>query len=143
MGQALLRWVLGVLAGAVVTFLVIMGVEWVGHQVYPPPPGLDPTNTSDMATLLATAPMGALVAIVAAWVLGAFAGGAVAAWISRTWPRSAAIVVSLVVLAGVVGMILMMPGHPTWMAALGLILPVPSALLGAWLARPRRASPSP
>lgn len=143
MGNAILRFVLGVIAGTVVMFVVIMLIEFLGHQVWPPPSGLDPRNTLDMATLLATAPIGALASVVVAWVVGAFSGGAVAAWISRRWPRSAAIVVACCVLLGVVGMILMMPGHPTWMAALGILLPVPAALLGAWFARPRRAVPTP
>ena len=143
MGNAILRFVLGVIAGTVVMFVVIMLIEFLGHQVWPPPPGLDPRNTQDMATVLATAPIGALASVVVAWVAGAFSGGAVAAWISRRWPRSAAIVVACCVLLGVVGMILMMPGHPTWMAALGILLPVPAALLGAWFARPRRAVPTP
>ena len=142
MGASILRFVLGVVAGFVVMFLVIMLIEFAGHQIWPPPAGLDPTNTRDMATLLATAPIGALASVVVAWAAGAFAGGAVAAWISRTGPRAAAIVVACGVLIGVIGMITMMPGHPTWMAALGIVLPVPSALLGAWLARPRRANSS-
>ena len=143
MGNAILRFVLGVIAGTVVMFVVIMLIQFLGHQVWPPPPGLDPRSTQDMATLLATAPIGALASVVVAWVAGAFSGGAVAAWISRRWPRTAAIVVACCVLFGVVGMILMMPGHPMWMAALGVLLPVPAALLGAWFARPRRALPSP
>jgi hypothetical protein len=71
----------------------------------------------------------------------AFAGGFVAAKISRAWPRGAAIVIGCFVMLGVVGMILMVPGHPTWMAILGLVLPVPMALLGAHLAR-AKAIPS-
>jgi len=139
MGNAILRFVLGVIAGTVVMFVVIMCIEFLWHQVWPPPPGLDPRSTQDMATLLATAPIGALASVVFAWVAGAFSGGAVAACISRQWPRAAAIVVACCVLLGVVGMILMMPGHPVWMAALGVLLPVPAALLGAWFARPRPA----
>ncbi len=34
----------------------------------------------------------------------------------------------------VVGMIVKMPGHPQWMAVVGLLLPIPAALAGAWLA---------
>jgi hypothetical protein len=143
MGNAILRFVLGVIAGTVVMYVAISLVELLGQQVWPPPPGLDPHDVHDMATIIATAPIGALACMVLAWAVGAFTGGAVAAWISRYWPRAAAIVVACCVLLGVIGMILMMPGHPMWMAALGIVLPVPSALLGAWFARPRRALPPP
>jgi hypothetical protein len=142
MRQSILRFVLGIVAGVAVMFVVIMGIELIGHRLYPPPPGIDPTRTADIAAMLAAAPLGALASIVIAWVCGAFAGGAVAAFVSRTWPKSAAIVVALLVLAGVIGMILQVPGHPRWMAMSGLLLPLPAALLGAWLARPRRAIPS-
>ena len=74
--------------------------------------------------------------LVLAWVAGAFAGGWVAAKISRTWPRTAAIVVALFVLLGVIGMILIVPEHPTWIAILGILLPVPH---GACSARGSRA----
>lgn len=142
MVNAILRLVLGVLAGLVVMYIVIMGIEFVSHSLYPPPPGLDPTNTAHIGQVLAAAPVTALALIVLAWAVGAFAGGFVAAKISRAWPRSAAIVIGCFVMLGVVGMILMVPGHPTWMALLGLVLPVPMALLGAHLARPK-AIPSP
>ena len=142
MGKAILRLVLGVLAGLVVMYIVIAGVEYVAHSLYPPPAGLSPTNTADIGAVLAAMPPQALALIVFAWVVGAFAGGFVAARVSKPWPRTAAMVIGLFVLLGVVGMIMMAPGHPTWMAILGLLLPVPMALLGARAARPR-VLPSP
>jgi hypothetical protein len=141
MSKALGWCVLGVLAGLVVMFLLIAGIEMLGHRLYPPPPGIDPRNTADIAALLSVAPMGALGMIVVAWVVGAFGGGAVAAKVSRYWPRTAAVIVACVVVLGVVVMIRTMP-HPRWMGLLGVLLPVPAALAGAWLARPRRAIPS-
>lgn len=136
------RAILGVLAGLATMFIVIMCIEYVGHMVYPPPPGLDPMVTEDLAAIMAAQPAAAKAFVVVAWVVGAFAGGWVAAKISRTYPRAAAVIVALVVMAGVVGMILHLPGHPQWMAALGLLLPIPAALLGARLAGPRVASRS-
>jgi len=131
------RAFLGVLAGLATMFVVIMGIEYVGHMVYPPPPGLNPMVTEDLSAIMAVQPVAAKAFVVVAWVVGAFAGGWVAAKISRTYPRAAAVIVSLMVVAGVVGMILQLPGHPRWMAALGLLLPIPAALLGARLAGPR------
>ena len=76
-------------------------------------------------------------------MVGAFDGGFVAALVARDQrPRLAAILPALLVVAGVVAMILQMPGHPLWMAVAGLLLPVPAALAGAALvARIRRARP--
>ena len=137
MAGAIGRWLLGVVLGLVAMFIVIMGVEYIGHVLYPPPPGLDPYRTEDLSAMLAQQPVTALLFVVVAWVAGAFAGGWVAARISRRWPRSAAIAVSLVVILGVIQMIQQVPGHPQWMAILGLLLPIPAALLAARIARPR------
>ncbi|MGO4551799.1 hypothetical protein AB4059_11930 [Lysobacter sp. 2RAF19] len=139
MGKAIVQCVLGVLAGLVVMYIVIAGVEYGSHLLYPPPKGLDPTQTANLAAILAAAPFAALAMLVLAWVAGAFAGGWVAAKISRAWPRTASVVVALFVLLGVIGMILIVPNHPTWVAILGIVLPVPMALLGARIARPRQA----
>ena len=65
----------------------------------------------------------------------AFEGGLVAALIARAQrPTLAALVPAVLVVAGVVGMIVQMPGHPMWMAVAGLLLPIPAALAGAKLA---------
>ena len=129
------RTIVGALAGLVVAFFTIMLVEMASHAVYPPPPGIDPNNTADMAKLIGMLPLGALLFVVAAWIIGAFDGGFVAALIARDQrPKIAALVPALLVMAGVVAMIVVMPAHPLWMSVAGLLLPVPAALAGAALA---------
>lgn len=128
------RTILAVIAGLVVMWLTIFALEFAGHALFPPPPGLDPQNQADLAAILAQAPTGAMVMLVVAWVAGAFTGGFTAARISRKHKRGAAIAVALFVMAGVCGMIFLVPDHPVWVSALGLILPIPAALLAARLA---------
>lgn len=136
------RTLLGAVAGLISAVVTIMLIEFAGHQVFPPPPGLDPMVTEDMARIMQSLPPGAAVFVVVAWVIGAFDGGFVAALIARNGhPRAAAMVPALMVMAGVVGMILTMPGHPLWMAVVGLLLPIPAALAGAWLAARAAAGP--
>jgi hypothetical protein len=142
MGKAILRFVLGALAGLVVMYLVIMGVEQISRALYPLPAGIDPTNMAHIPSMIDATPPAGLAIIVLAWVFGALAGGFVAAKISSAWPRSAAIVVACFVVIGVVGMIMVAPNHPKWMSILGILLPVPMALIGARFAR-SKAIPSP
>jgi hypothetical protein len=136
------RTILGAVAGVVMAYITIMLIEFASHQVYPPPAGLNPMVTEDMAVILSRMPVGALLSVVLAWVIGAFDGGLVAALIAgRHRPRIAAVIPALIVLLGVVGMIMQMPQHPMWMSVAGLLLPVPAALAGAWgaaRARPAR-----
>lgn len=141
-GTSMLRTILGVLAGAAVMFAVIMAIEAAGHGFYPPPAGLDPMNPAHeaaFAQFVATMPVAGKAMLALAWTLGAFAGGFVAAKIARH-PRGAAVLIALLVISGVVGMILRVP-HPSWLAAAGLLLPIPAALLAARWARPRIPSP--
>ena len=133
----------GILVGLVVMYVAIMGIESMGHRLYPPPAGLDPMNPADLSAILAASPLEAKSIIVLAWVAGAFLGGWVAARISRFYPRAAAAVVACVIMAGVVGMIWQLPDHPRWMAILGLVLPMPVAMFGATIARPHAAIPNP
>ena len=44
----------------------------------------------------------------------------------------------MAIACGLIGMIVVMPAHPLWMAVAGLLLPIPAALLGARLAGTRR-----
>jgi hypothetical protein len=97
-------------------------------------------QTADLEKILAASPLAALAMVVLAWLSGAFAGGWVAARIAKH-PRVAAVLVALGVMAGVAGMIAMMPNHPLWMSVLGILLPIPAALVAARLAKRRNTRP--
>ncbi len=127
------RTILGMLLGVVTMMFTIYAVESIGHLLYPPPAGLDPSNPEHMQMIVAVAPAGAMAMLVLGWNAGAFVGGWVGARVARH-ARAAAIFVALVVMAGVAGMIVMVPEHPKWVSALGLLLPIPVALVGARLA---------
>jgi hypothetical protein len=127
------RTLLGILLGAIVMWLTIFGLEFLGHALFPPPAGLDPRNPEHLQRIIADAPVGAMAMLVLAWTVGAFTGAWTAARIARH-PRVAAVLIALVVMSGVIGMILMVPEHPKWVAALGLLLPLPTALIAARVA---------
>ena len=93
-------------------------------------------------TLIADSASGAaMVLVVVSWVLGAFIGGWVAAKVAREHPLFAALMIGVLVLAGVVANNTMIP-HPLWMTVLGVLLPLPAAWLGARMARrPATATP--
>lgn len=129
------RTILAVIAGAAAMWLATAGLEFLGHVLFPPPAGLDPRERSDLARIVAASSAGALTMLVLAWTGGALAGGAVAAAISRGHRRGAALAVALLVMAGVAGMVWLVPGTPAWVWIAGLLLPVPAALCGARIAR--------
>lgn len=133
------RTILGILAGMVTAWVAIMACQFASGMLFPPPPGLDLTQPGQLAAYVAQAPPAAMAIVVASWVLGALAGGWVAAKIARAHPLFAALLIGLLVVAGVVANNTMIP-HPLWMTVLGVLLPLPAAWLGARLARPRVAA---
>lgn len=129
-----MRMILGILAGTVVAVACVAGIEAIGHGLYPPPPGLDPTNPRDIDRLMSVMPVMALVFVVAAWFVAALAGAVTANLVAKN--GSAGWIVALLVVAGGVATMVMIP-HPAWMWAAGITLPLLAALIAARLRRAR------
>jgi len=123
------RNVLAVLAGLLVAGFTVFVVETIGHTVYPPPVGFDPTNPAGMAAIMGQAPFGALLFVIVAYACGACAGGAVAARLRPAAPIAHAITVGLVLTGAGVLNLLTIP-HPVWMAIATAVVFVPAAWLG-------------
>lgn len=133
------RSLLGALAGVITAFATIFVVEAIGHMFYPPPPGVVANTPAAMAEFMKAAPVGALLSVLVAWCAGAFVGGFVAALISQKNRAMVALFPAGLVLAGVIGM-LMMVKHPLWMAIPAVLLPIPLAFLGAQFAPKTKAA---
>lgn len=123
-----MKILLGVVAGALVAFLCVFGIETVGHLAFPPPPGTDFTDPAQVARLMEVMPPAALAFVVAAWFIGTLAG----AWVADALAKRglAGWVVALLVIAAGVFTMTTIP-HPMWMWAAGVALP----LIAAWLAQ--------
>jgi hypothetical protein len=137
------RAILAVVAGCVLSVLVVVGLEALGHLIYPPPEGVDGRDPAAVRAVVAQMPVGALVILVFAWILAAGLGAWLATKLSgtgKTWPgyvvggvTLAATAVNLwtiphpivVVLAAVVGIPL-----ATWVGT-RLGQPVPPAMTTA------------
>jgi hypothetical protein len=131
----MLRTVLAVLAGLVVMFLCVSLVEGLGHVLYPPPPGVDLRDPDVVKALIGQLPLMALVFVVIAWALGAFAGAWTAARLSREHRMGAALSIAVAMLIASGWSMWMIP-HPGWLIAAGLALPLPLAWIAARLATP-------
>ena len=138
----MLRTLLGIIVGLVSAMLLIFALEAAGMMVFPPPVGLQLNNEADLAQLVAQSSPGKKSWVVFGWALASFVGGWVAARIGRRYPRAAALSVAVLIMIGTVMNAMVIP-HPMWMNALGVLLPVPLALLGARLAQPRGENPVP
>jgi len=127
------RTILAVILGVIAMSICVGAVEWIGHQLYPLPAGLDFKNPETLKGFIAQLPVAALLFVLAGWTLGSLVGGYIAARISRLHKRGAALSIGIAMVLLVIMNMLMIP-HPLWISVLGVTLPVPFALLGRKLA---------
>ena len=125
------RLVLGVLAGLLALFVLVAGVELLSTLLFPLPPGLDPTNTAQLADYLrsGSVPALALVLVVLAYTVGAFGGAFVATRIAHQRGLTPALIIGQLCLVFVIWNLVQLP-HPLWMAVLSLLVPMPAAWAG-------------
>jgi hypothetical protein len=133
------RSILAVLAGVFLGVVVISTVQAIGHAVYPPPPDLDPTNVEAFKAAVANMPAGALIFVLLAWALGAFAGGGLSAWLARRSHMLHALIAGAVLLVNGIISLVMIP-HPLWVTVAGVLVFLPAAYVGSRLVPHRQAA---
>jgi hypothetical protein len=109
-----MRNVFAVIVGVATAGFVVMGVETLGHSLYPPPAGLSMDNPQAIEAYLANAPFLALAFVLIAWACGALVGGAVAARVAvgRRTARFGTTVGLVLLLMGAITMWSIK--HPLW-----------------------------
>ena len=127
------------IAGVVVAGLLVWVVEMIGHTAYPMPEGLDYRDTEAMASYVASLPVGALLSVVLAWVIGTFGGTFVGSRIGTAPPYIFAVLVGGFVLLGIALNLAAIP-HPTWMGVTGVIGTIVAAWLGMQLGKQKAAA---
>ncbi|MDJ0710832.1 MAG: hypothetical protein QNJ14_10595 [Woeseiaceae bacterium] len=121
-------------AGVIVAFLLVAVVEKIGHTVYPVPEGLDFADPVAMRDYIAVLPIGALLFVAAAWLIGAAGGTCTACAIGTARPLIFALVVGGLVFIAASVNLFMIP-HPIWFSIVGLIGIVIGAGLGTMCKR--------
>jgi len=129
-----MRKLLAVVAGVIAGALVVAVLEALGHQVYPPPAGIDMTNADTARQMMIDAPAGALLFVLGAWALGALAAGWTVARLAHEQRMPLALIAGAILLAGAVTTLVMLP-HPLWFTIAGPLVMLPMTALGARLAR--------
>ncbi len=134
--RSALRSIAAVVAGFVVASIVMVIVESInGHVLYPElgkaAEGM--TDREAIRALLAAAPAGALLVVIAGWILASFIGGWVAARLAgRSGVLHGLVLGGLLTLAGIANNLMIPP--PMWFWLVSLVAFLPPAYLGARLA---------
>ena len=156
----ILRPVFAIIAGIIVMVVVVALVEAVGHAMFPPPQEVIDTvmayyevsTTGDPETVAAArearnvaiadylrdAPVGALLFVVSAWIVGSFVGGGVAALTDRRNAVAFALAVGLVDVFGIVYTTQVDISHPLWMPVVGVAGVVVAALAAGKILEKRK-----
>ncbi|MDP7447262.1 MAG: hypothetical protein QF689_01625 [Candidatus Latescibacteria bacterium] len=127
----MIRALLGVFGGLALAMTMVFVLEGIGHQMYPPPADLDPTDREAFAAAVAAMPVMALVMVLIAYSLGTFAGAWLAARVGGR-PFYAFLVGGVMTLAGMTNLIAV--PHPLWFTIVGTLIFLPSAWVAGRLA---------
>ncbi len=137
--RAAIRSIAAVVAGFIAASIVMMLIETFNGRVLYPDQGRAAERLKDreaIRALLAAAPLGAFLVVIAAWILGGIAGGWTAARLAaRATIRHGLALGALLTLAGVANHLAMPPPLWFWIASLAVLMP--AAYVGARLAPAR------
>jgi hypothetical protein len=136
----MLRTLFAFVSGVFAMMIVITFIELANAKFFfPPPAGMDWRDAGAVAAFLASLPVAAKILVLAGWLLGALVGATVAARIAERHRLACALGIGALVVLGVLDSARSI-SHPAWMIALGVLLPLPLAWLGAQLAQKGFAS---
>ncbi|WP_166828837.1 hypothetical protein [Thalassoroseus pseudoceratinae] len=127
----MLNKILAVGLGFGAGFLVVGLAMFISSLIYPPPKDLDMQDREAMTSFVQSLPVGAFLVVLLGHASGALVGGFVCGLISNeVWQLGPLIVGVGFLLSGILN--LRMVPHPTWFAALDLLLYLPAAWLGGY-----------
>jgi hypothetical protein len=132
----LVRGTVAVMAGVMAAFLVIMLVQLLGAVLYPAPAGFDPKDPEALTALTASLPLGAFLMVLLGYLLGAVAGGYLAARLAPSRRAVHAGIVAAFLLAGSIMNLVSIP-HPAWFLAANLLIVAVVPVLAGRLAQSR------
>ncbi len=125
----MLRNVLALVAGLVVSIGVVKVVEMIGHTIWPPPADLDWTDGDAIRTYTSQQPFLALLFPILSYFLGTIAGPLIACRIGTARPLLFVGVIGIVMLAATIATLIWIP-HPIWFS----VLAIGAVIIGGWLA---------
>lgn len=123
-----------IIVGFVCGGAVVGGIEGLGHEMYPPPEGVDMTVRENAKTYVETAPPLALLMIPIAWLAGAFIASFISSLICPSQWRTNRFVMSAIFLVLSIAMCIAFPS--TWyMWAIPILLLFPFGFMGTGVAK--------
>jgi hypothetical protein len=121
---------IAVLVGVVLSTVIFLALESVGHRLYPPPSGVNFHDPAAIKAYMAALPVGALLLVLLAYAVGSLTGGLVATLIAGRAGITPALIVGAVLTALGVTNLVSIP-QPLWFAISSTLLYIPFSWLGS------------
>lgn len=109
-----------VISGMVIAVTIVSIFDSVAGMLHPVPAGFDVTDLAQVKAHAGSAPVGALLLVLAGWILGPFAGGLVASRVATRSRRLYAWVILALLFSATIANLLAIP-HPAWMVVAALL----------------------
>ena len=114
------------LATAIITFLI---AETINGNLHPAPTTLDYKNTIAVRAFYENQPISIWLLVLAGWVIGSLLCGFLIKLISKSDNKKLPIIAGCILTLSAVANFFSLP-HPTWFIVVGLLVFIPSTLLG-------------
>lgn len=124
----MLKRIVSIILGLAAAVVVIMIVEAISHILFPVAP-IDMNNKEAIKQFMADLPVGAMVIVLTAWIMGSFFGAITSTLINKENGLRNSITVGIIILVLSVLNLIMLPS-PVWMWVGALTLIVPAAWAG-------------
>lgn len=125
MKRSIISVVLG-LAVAITTFLI---TETINHSLHPVPTNLDFKDSIAIKVFYENQPLSMWFLVLAGWIIGSLLCGLLIKIISRNENKKLPLIAGFILTLSAVANFFSLP-HPTWFIVVGLIVFIPSTLLG-------------
>jgi hypothetical protein len=126
--MTMLRRIRAVIAGMIAAFALVASAEAIAHNIYPPPPGMNNRNMSQVKAYIATLPPSAMLVVLTGWLIATFVATWLAARIART-PIPGYVVGVLLLCAGIANAF-MIP-QPVWFSIASIVIYIGATWVGA------------
>lgn len=129
----MMRYLLGTLTGALLAASVLAAAAYALLHQHPFPAGFLPDHLASATSHWRAMPPAAIGCLLGGWTLAGVLGGFTAAVIAGPRRAAAALTVGALLAVTAMAYTALVPGLP-WISVLGMLLPLPSALVGLLLA---------
>jgi putative effector of murein hydrolase LrgA (UPF0299 family) len=133
----ILRRIGAVIVGVIVAFLIVAGVEGIAHKIYPPPPGTNMQDMTQVKAFVATLPLSVLLIVLAGWLLATFVATWLAARIAGT-PIPGYVVGAVLLCAGIANAFII--PQPVWFSIASFVIYIGATWVGARAGAPARVA---